>query len=106
MTLQWGLGSKKEGIEVLEEEEEEEEEESVVKGASESGSGDGNSSLVFTMSPETYEFLGQCVREGTHAEIGTQTNSFTSVGGSSSKTLKCKLRTLESNFKRLEIHKV
>ena len=26
-------------------------------------SGDGNMSLVFTVSPETYEFLGQCVRE-------------------------------------------
>lgn len=61
MTLQRGLGSKKKGIEALEEEEEEEE--SILKGASESGSGDGNSSPVFTMSPETYEFLGQCVRE-------------------------------------------
>lgn len=59
MTLQRGLGSKKKGIEALEEEEDE----SILKGASESGSGDGNSSPVFTMSPETYEFLGQCVRE-------------------------------------------
>lgn len=59
MTLQRGLGSKKKGIEALEEEEDE----SILKGAPESGSGDGNSSPVFTMSPETYEFLGQCVRE-------------------------------------------
>lgn len=35
----------------------------VVKGACEPGSGDGNSSHVFTMSSETYEFLGQCVRK-------------------------------------------
>ncbi len=47
----------------------------VVKGACEHGSGDGNSSLVFTMSPETHEFLGQCVQE----HMLTQTNSFTLV---------------------------
>lgn len=48
----------------------------MVKGACEHGSGDGNSSLVFTISnvqvPGT-----MCLR--THAEITTQTNSFTLV---------------------------
>lgn len=50
-----------------------------VKGACEHGSGDGNPSLVFTMSVETYEFLGQCVREHM-LRSKTQTNSFT-LGG-------------------------